>query len=246
MENEAVVSKRAKHLDRMRKKYPDKNFEDDEEIFGAISDDYDQYEQELNGHRDREKTLSDMFAADPRSAQFLTDMYKGNSPWASYIRLFGPELKDSLDDPETAKQIAEAESEYVERVAKSKKLEEEYEGNMQTTLDNLRTFQEERGLSDDQIDEVVAVLIGIVRDGVMGKFAPETLDMILKAINHDADVAAAGEEGEVAGRNAKITEALRKSRKGDGTNPIGGKNNTQGAAGRQRPKSIFEEAADAR
>ena len=230
----------------MRKKYPDKKFEDDDEIFSVISDDYDQYEQELNGHRDREKTLSDMFAADPRSAQFLSDMYKGNSPWASYIRLFGPELKESLDDPETAKQIAEAESEYVERVAKSKKLEEEYEANMQTTLDNLQKFKDERGMSDDQIDEVVAALVGIVRDGVMGKFAPETLDMIVKAINHDEYVAAAGEEGEVAGRNARITENLRRSKKGDGTIPLDGKNNTQGAGGRQRPKSIFEEAAGAR
>ncbi len=245
MDNEVVVSNRDKHLERMRKKYPDKKFEDEDEIYGAISDDYDEYEQELTGYRDREKTMSEMFAADPRSAQFLSDMYKGKSPWASYIKLFGPELKDSLDDPETAKQIAEAESEYVERVAKSRALEEEYEANMRTTLDNLQKFKEERGLSDEQIDEIGAVLIGIVRDGVMGKFAPETLDMIVKAINHDDDVATAAEEAEVAGRNARITENLRKSKKGDGTIPLDGKNGTHNPIP-ARQRTVFDEARDAK
>ena len=245
MDNEVVVSNRDKHLERMRKKYPDKKFEDEDEIYGAISDDYDEYEQELTGYRDREKTMSEMFAADPRSAQFLSDMYKGKSPWASYIKLFGPELKDSLDDPETAKQIAEAESEYVERVATSRALEEEYEANMRTTLDNLQKFKEERGLSDEQIDEIGAVLIGIVRDGVMGKFAPETLDMIVKAINHDDDVATAAEEAEVAGRNARITENLRKSKKGDGTIPLDGKNGTHNPMP-ARQRTVFDEARDAK
>lgn len=243
-ENKPVRSRRDQHIDRLRKKYPEKKFEDDEEIYGQISDDYDQYEQEIDGYKGREKTLSDMFSADPRSAQFLTDMYKGNSPWASYIRLFGPELKEGLDDPNTIEQIAQAERDYVERVAQSKKLDEEYETNMEASLDTLRQFQEKHKMSDEQINEVVAALLGIIRDGVMGKFAPETLEMMVKAINHDTDVAAAGEEGEIAGRNAKITENLRRSHKGDGTTPLGGKNG-QGAGTPRRMQSMFDLANEA-
>ena len=41
------MSKREKHLSRLRERYPDKKFEDDEEIYGQISDDYDQYEKDL-------------------------------------------------------------------------------------------------------------------------------------------------------------------------------------------------------
>ena len=237
-------SRRDQHIERLRSKSPDKKFEDDEEIFGQISDDYDQYEHELEGYRGREKQLSDMFAADPRSAQFLTDMHNGNDPVVGLVRNFGIEIKDVLDDPEMQDKIAEANKDFVERAAKSKQLDEEYEKNMDATLETLRQFQAERGMSDDEIDKAVDFLLTIVRDGVMGKFSPETLDMACKAVNYDTDVAAAGEEGEVAGRNAKITEHLRKGAKGDGTMPLGGKNGNAGAAPR-KARNIFDEANEA-
>lgn len=241
-ENNTVTSNRDKHLNRLREKYPDKAFEDDEEIYGQIGEDYDQYEQDLGRYKEDEKAMSDMFANDPRSAQFLTDMHQGKSPWASYIRLYGPELQDSLDDPDTIEQIAQAEAEYTERVAQNKQLEAEYEQNMQQSIESLRQFQEQRGLSEDQLDEVFAALIGIVRDGVKGKFLPETLDMMLNAINHDVDVASATEEGRVAGRNSKITEKLRTNKKGDGIATMAGKSNSGNSGG---GKSIFDLASEA-
>lgn len=243
-ENNAVKSRREQQLERLRKKYPDKKFEDDEEIYGQISDDYDQYEQELEGYKGREKTLSDMFAADPRSAQFLTDMHNGTDPVVGMVRNFGIEIKDVLDDPEMQEKIAEANKEYVERVAKSKKLDEEYDKNMDATLETLRSYQSEHGMSDEQIDKAVDFLLGIVRDGVMGKFSAEALDMACKALNYDADVAAAGEEGEIAGRNAKIAEKLRKSKQGDGTAPLGGKNG-EGVRQQRKSESIFDLANSA-
>ena len=165
-----------------------------------------------------------MFSSDPRSAQFLADMHNGKDPVLGLVRNFGIEIKDVLDDPEMQDKIAEANKEYVERVARSKQLDEEYEKNMKETLSTLNAFQEARGMSDEEIDEVAEAMIGIVRDGIVGKFSKETLSMIADALNHDKDVASAAEEARVAGRNAKITEQLRKPQKGDGTMPLGGKN----------------------
>ena len=237
-DNNGVKSRRDQQLERMRKKYPDKKFEDDEEIYGQIYDDYDQYEQDLNGYKDREKAMSDMFAADPRSAQFLADMHNGQDPYVGLVKNFGVNIEDVLHDPKMQEQIAEANKEYVERVAKSRKLDEEYEKNMDASLETLRQFQEERGMSDDQIDEVFGALITVVRDGVMGKFSKETLAMFVNAINHDSDVASASEEGRVAGRNDKIVEGLRKRAKGDGTAPLNGKNG--GAPKNKRNMDIFD------
>ena len=243
-ENEQVKSKRDLQLERLRKKYPEKKFEDDEEIYGQISDDYDQYEQELDGYRKDEKSLSDMFGNDPRSAQFLADMHNGQDPVLGLIRRFGIDIKGVLDDPAKQDEIAEANKEYVERVAKSKQLDEEYEKNMDATLETLREFQKERGMSDGQIDEVAAAMLCVVRDGVMGKFTKETLAMFVNAINHDADVANASEEGRVAGRNDKIVEGLRKADKGDGTSPLNGKNGSAQSSRRQS-QNIFDLANEA-
>lgn len=235
-------SKREEQLERLRKKYPDKKFADDEEIYGQISDDYDQYEKELSAYKDREKELSDMFSSDPRSSQFLADMHNGKDPVLGLVRNFGIEIKDVLDDPEMQDKIAEANKEYVERVARSKQLDEEYEKNMKETLSTLNAFQEARGMSDEEIDEVTEAMIGIVRDGIVGKFSKETLSMIADALNHDKDVASAAEEARVAGRNSKITEQLRKPQRGDGTMPLGGKN---GAVSNRRRGNMFDLASEA-
>ena len=237
-ENNQVKSRRDQQLERLRKKYPDKKFEDDEEIYGQISDDYDQYEHELDDYRGREKALGDMFSADPRSSQFLADMHNVQDPVLGLVKNFGIEIKDVLDNPEMQDKIAEANREYVERVARSKQLDEEYEKNMDASLATLRQFQEERGMSDEQIDAVADAMLTVVKDGVMGKFSRETLEMFVNAINHDSDVANASEEGRVAGRNAKIVEGLRKQNKGDGTSPLHGKNG--GAPKNKRNMDIFD------
>lgn len=241
-ENEQFKTKREAQIERLRNKYPDKKFEDDDEIYGQISDDYDQYDRELGEYRDREKTLSDMFSADPRSAQFLSDMHKGEDPVLGLVRNFGVEIKDVLDNPEMQDKIAEANREYVERVAKSKELDEEYERNMAVTLETLRRYQQERGMTDEQIDAVIDALLRIVRDGVMGKFDVDTLDMMVKAIDHDIDVDIAAEEGRIAGRNDKIVESLRKSNMGDGVSPLGGKN---GSPSQRRESNMFDLANEA-
>ena len=54
--------------------------------------------------------------------------------------MFGTEIKDAIDDPERLEAIAEANKEYVERVAESKKLDEEYQANLADSLANWMTF----------------------------------------------------------------------------------------------------------
>lgn len=236
-------SRRAAQIERMRKKNPERNYEDDESLFGAISDDYDAYEDELAGYKENEKTLSDMLATDPRSAQFLTDMHRGKDPVVGLVRNFGIEIKDCLDDPAMQEEIAEANREYVERVAQNKALEDEYNANLEETKQTLAAYQEERGLSDDDIDAIFAKALSIASDGVMGKFTRETLDMISKAMNYESDVAMASEEGEIAGRNAQITERLRKGKQGDGIGSLSGKPGR--GVGKEAPKTMFDWANEA-
>lgn len=228
----------------MKKRYPDKAFADDEEIFGQISDDYDQFEQENGAMKEREKSLSDMFAADPRSAFFLNDMREGGDPVMGLVKRFGEEVRDVLDDPAMQDKIKEANKEYIERVAKSRELDEEYERNMDATLKTLSEYQTSNNLSDDEIDAICAAWLQIVRDGVMGKLTPETITLMSNAVNHDADVENAGEEGRVAGRNDRITEQLRRSKQGDGIANLNGRNGGPGQGG-PATKSIFDLAREA-
>lgn len=234
-------SKRDQFGERLKKKYPDREYADDEALFGQIDEDYANYDDQINQYQEREQKFADMFTSDPRSAHFITNWRNGEDPVVSFVRQFGTDIKDAIDDPERQEEIAAANKEFVERVAKEKELEETYQSNLAESLNYLNTFQSKNGLSDEQVDAVMKYLVDIVSDGIMGKFSPESIEMALNAINHDADVANARAEGNVAGRNAKIKETLRKPQSGDGTPTLAGSNNTP-TSQRRRPMNIFDYA----
>lgn len=227
VETKQVKSKRDLLKERLRSKYPEKEFSDDEEFYGQISDDFDDSDKKLNDYKEREKTFSDMFTSDPRSASFITDWRNGEDPVIGLIRRFGPEIKDAIDDPNMQEQIAAANKEYIERLEQSKKLDEEYKQNISETLSYLDKMSEEGQLDDDKIDDAMAFLLKIVHEGVAGKFTPETIDMAVKAINHDVDVEDADRAGEVRGRNAKINEKLKKASRGDNLPVLDGANGNE-------------------
>ena len=238
-------SRREQFGERLKKKYPDREFADDEALFGQIDEDYADYDNRIGEYKNREKELSDMFAADPRSASFLNSWRKGEHPMTAFIRQFGKDgLEELVNNEEKMDEFAKANEEYLARVAKEKELEEEYQRNLSETIENLDKFQSENRLSDEMTDKVMEFLAGIVRDGIMGKFTPETIGMALNAENHDADIQNARTEGQVAGRNAKIDEQLRKPKTGDGTPDLAGSNN----APTRKPsnRSMFDLADEAR
>ena len=230
-ETQTTKSKRDLMLERLRAKHPEGNFEDDEAIYGQIHDDFDAYDKSTEEMKQREAAFSDMFTSDYRSAAFFQNWRNGADPLVELIRQFGTDIKDIIDDPEKLDEISAANKEYLDRVSKAKELEEEYKKNMVVSMEALEKFQSEHGLSDEEGDEVMLFLIEIMKNGVLGIFTPESFEMALKAINHDADVEQANYEGEVKGKNTKIEATLRKKKSGDGTARLDGKNND----GKTRP-----------
>lgn len=244
-EEKQVKSMRERLGERLKNRYPDREYADDEALFGQINDDYDEYDNRLSGYEEREGKLVDMFNRNPRSAQFITDMAQGRDPWTSLISRIGIDgVKEMLDDPAKMEEYSASNKEYIDRMAKQKGLEEEWEKNMKSTLAMLEQKQRELGLSDEQIDAAADWIKEVTNDAVIGIIKPETIDMALKAINHDADISAAREEGEIRGKNAKAEAKLRKPQRGDGTPTLAGANNAP-APSRNRG-SIFDVADGAR
>lgn len=242
-DNNPIKTKRELALDRMRSKYPDVNLDDDEMLFSKIVDDYDDYDKQLADYKERESSFANMFTADPRSAAFMMSWKNGEDPTVALVRQFGNEIKDAIDDPERQEMIAAANKEFVERVAKEKEYEDMYQTNLSNSLNHLDELQAKTGMSDQEIDDVMAAVVTIVRDGVVGKFSPETIEMVRKAISHDADVSIAAHEGEVRGRNERIEEKLKTRRKGDGIGAMGSK--TAPVAKPRSRTSIFDLAEEA-
>ncbi len=244
VENKQVKSKRELMAERLRSRYPDKDFSDEDAFFGQISDDYDEYDRNISGYQEHEKAFSDMFSSDPRSAAFLTSWRNGGDPVVELIRRFGTDIKDALEDPERQEAIAAANKEFLERVAKEKALKEEYLKNSDSSLKTIEEVQKAKGISDEEIDAAMKLLITICHDGIVGKFSAESIEMALKAINHDADVEGAAQAAEVRGKNTKIEEKLRKGKKGDGTANLDGANGTAGSPATRRSLGALDNYGD--
>lgn len=222
-QNEPQPSKRDSFKKRLSEKYPGKNFDDDEELFGQIGSDYDESEKRLSKYKEDEDKLLGMFDADPRNGELLADMANGGDPRLALIRLYGEGVSDIINDPEKQEEVAAANKEYLERVAKEKSLEEEYQKNLDQSLQDVDEWQKDNGLSDEQVDEAFQFIINLASDAIVGKFSTESLDLARKAITHDTDVENASEAGEIKGRNAKIDMKLKKKGNGDGVPSLGGK-----------------------
>lgn len=232
---EVKKSNRELMLDRLRNKHPEGQYDDDEAVYSQINGDYDAYDTELSGYKEREKKLSDLFSSDPRSASFLTRWASGQNPVIELVKTYGDDFVDWMQDPEHQEEVAAATKEYAERIAKEDGYEAEWQKNIDESADNLEKLKEEDGLSDEEADEALKFLITIYSEGLLGKFSKESLRMALKAIHHDADVEDASNEGEVRGRNANIKSKLRKM-KGDGVANLGGKNGGTGVPPRDLPE----------
>lgn len=214
-------SKRDAYVERLKTKYPDRQYDDDEALFGQAGDDYDEYENQLNGYKEREDKISDMFSKNPRSAQFFVDMANDRDPWIAVVERLGSDgVLELINDPEKKAAYEEANKAYIERLAKEKELEAEYNKNIVESQKLREQLDTQYG--EAIVDEALSVLDQICKDAIMGKITPETFDMALKVVRHDADVDNARSEGEIAGRNAKIEETMRKPSEGDGMPAMGG------------------------
>lgn len=208
----------------MKKRNPDKEYASDDDYYDDVVSDFDKEGKELNEYRENGKKLSDLFASDPRSATFLTSWKDGQSPLLALLEIFGQdEIRAYLDDPSKLEEIKAANQKYLDRLSEQAGMEKETEANVKATLKTMDDFQAKYSLSDDEMDNIFQQLDDIASNAIKGKVDEATFEMIYKAQNHDADVAAASHEGEVRGKNTKIEEKLRKEKQPGMPADLGGR-----------------------
>lgn len=238
-ENKRVNSKKELLSQRMKDKYPDVNFDDDENLFGRINDDFDGFDNLIKDYKDRESKLAALFSDDPRSAEFLMNWMRGENPMVQLVKTFGTMgLKNMLEDENMLEEVAKANTEYLQKVAKAQELEEQFEKNIEQSLKDVETLNE----SEEDIDNAVNWITRLVTEAQMGIYKPENIQMAIKAINYDRNLEEVAYEAEIRGRNAKIEEKMRQL--GDGTPQLGSRNIKVKTTPKQG--SIFDIAQEAK
>ena len=217
IENETVMSSRDRLRDRYAKKYPDRDFTS-EESANALDDEViaelESYDAEIQGYRDNDKKMKDLFNSDPRSGRFLVNWASGGgNPIGYLLDIFGPELKEALESEEGRAKIVDSTNKYLERKAQEEAGESERMANYEQSINDLAAFAQEKGISDEQAIAIFEKVNQIGFDVIDGKYSRESFEMAYNAMNYTTDVETARKEGEVAGKNQKIEEKLAKVEK---------------------------------
>lgn len=208
-------SSRSRLLAMAREQYPDRNFADLEggEAQGDVDSLDDAIDEILQGYITKQKTydennskLRDLLLSDPESAEVVQAWVETGDPREALVRVFGDEYGISDEGREKFKDDLAA---WRKRREENDALNAEAEKNWQDSLNALVEWGNGKGLSAEQQRDVMLRLLSITFNGMANKYGPEDFDLAINAINHDADVAVARREGEVAGRNAKIKSEYR-------------------------------------
>lgn len=104
--------------------------------------------------------------------------------------------------------------------------EEQLEATAPPSLDELTeractALKGNKGISESEIGSITQFLHSMISDIQAGKMSKETINTLLHAFRHDADVENALREGEVKGRNAKIDEWKEQRRGMAGVHQLG-------------------------
>lgn len=241
-DNNKIASSRESLLARARERYPDRTFADlDAPAEGqeGVSDLDDAINEMLEDYASKQKTydennsrLTELLMTDPSAAEFIQKWVDTGDPRTALVETFGDDLGISEEAQGQFKAQLDG---WRERKAANDALEAEAENNWQASLTALDEWGNAKGLDIEQKRDVMLRLLAITFNGMENKYAAEDFDLAYNAINHDTDVAAAREEGEVAGRNAKIEAARRDRTMAEAMPPaaIGGQG---GSTAERRPR----------
>lgn len=217
IENEKVMSSRDKLRDRYAKRYPERDFggeNSESSIDDEIIAELEGYDAEIQGYRDNDKKIKDLFNSDPRSGRFLVSWAAGGGNPIQYILdIFGPDIQEALQSEEGRAKIVESTNAYLERKAQEEAGEAERMANYEQSINDLAAFADEKGLSEEQAIAIFEKINQIGFDVIEGRYTREAYEMAYNAMNYDTDVETARKEGEVAGKNKKIEERLAKVEK---------------------------------
>lgn len=203
----AAPSKRDLFRERMGKRYPDLNMDDEDAYYDQMGKAFDEYE----GYENNSHKLVERMKASPafRDMIIAAGQQDDFDPIIYLTEQRGLDLGALSDDPEYANKLAEAHSKYLEKEAKNKEIDDAMAKNMPTSIDAIKAKASELGLSDEQTQEIVGKMYQSMDDMVHGILDPEYFALLAKGTTHDEDVNKAHDEGLATGLNKKVDDKLR-------------------------------------
>lgn len=217
LQNEAPALPRSRQF--MQGKYPDQSWPTDEDYESALASHLEDSDRRLAGYAQTDDQIARILDMNPDFALVLQDMGRG-VPFRVALRRYVDDLTPAEGDDDYSEYIKAAE----EYQARKKVLDERIATRTTNLEQSDKTFAEfidSQGWDEQKKEGFISFITTMMETLETGVVSTEVLQMLKDAYTHDDDVAEALEEGQIEGRNQKITARRVKQNNVDGV-PAGG------------------------
>ena len=211
----ATPTKREIFFANLKKKYPEREFADEDEFYAASMEGYDTEHEYRKSSESTNKEFFDKLQENPDVALFIGSILNKESfgKALSYLSDVLPFEEGSDDFNAYNESVAQRKA----RIAEAEAAAEEYERNLQESAESLKQFAEENNMTPEEATDFVQTMTEMIQDKLFsGKIDKDFLGLFYKAQNYDKDLVVAKEAGAIQGRNEKIDAKKKSLTKGDG------------------------------
>lgn len=199
-----VTSSRDRLAERVLKRFPNRRFETDDDVFDAI-DEYDtflseHYESMLSDHN----RLTQLMYSNPRVGAFITEVAEGGDALEACVRYFGQELLESSGDARRMYAVRKANDEFVERSRAYREMEQAMERNVDKSARAIERFMRNKQMNETELEDFIDRIFHVCKHVFAGDLSEDVLELLYKGLRYDTDLSCAEHAAEVKGRNQRI------------------------------------------
>lgn len=207
----SAPTKKEEFMGRVKERYPDNDYEDEDARYGA----YSQYVDDISSERDKYKESNDKFAdayaRDPRFAAIAQEAVKdGGNVASKMVEVYGRDVMEAFNDPEQIAALTEANNKYLADVAEMNEIAKEQEKNKTESDKIIAEFLAENDMAPEEGEKFLEGYYQMIEDGLMGIVRKEYLESYMKSLNYDSDLVDAARAGEVKGMNEQHDKMVKK------------------------------------
>ncbi len=217
---EQPMSARDRYRDRYSAAHPDLNLDDDEAFYGQANANLD----ELESFRESNRQLGEAMDKAPILAGLVLAAKEGQNPFAYLVENLGPDMdiSDLAENPERAKQMGEALKKYQERQEKNTARDKEIGENMAKSIQTLKEYQTEKGMSDEECVKMLNDFFGdydengqpvnkpsFMQNASMGIVTKGMWEALFNARHYADDIASASDKARAKALNERIQNGKR-------------------------------------
>lgn len=191
-------------VERLIKHFPEKNFDNDDELFATLAAFDADLDERFERLRNDQTKLAHLFTSNPKMAAFISSVIEGEDPLISCVRLFGGDVLECVHDENRMMQLRKENEAYMERVKEVQKAQKEIDENWKLSEKSINRFKEAKGMSDEEMEIFMEKVCHLCEHVFMCDFSFDVLDTLFKGVNYDTDIDIAEQTGEVKGRNQRI------------------------------------------